>query len=507
MVLQNILQDATKSYNVTIHNPIQARYDSADGIILFVREVIGVERVHGYQERALRKFYNSQRFSLRSGRGAGKSTIFAWFILWAVVVLSDDTIITTIAPSWGQLKNYLWREIHKWARQANWGKVDVRMRPGYELLTMGIKLPGVDVIAIASENAHLTEGGHAANIVYIFDEAKSIKIPIWDAAEGSFSGGEVGRSKRVYVAATSTPGKKTGRFYDICNHRVGYDHWVRERITLEEAIEAGQVSREWAETQKAAWGESSAAYQNYVLGDFADSGENSLIPLSWLEAGVARWYDRIGDNSEKAIDAYRQAQLAEGALERFGLDPAGEGNDMGAIAHIVGQTCLRIHECTHRNSIDAVGEALALLPNKHTPIGIDNVGLGDGTVYRLQELEYAAILVDFRTSAKDEYNRHLTDYTGARTFFNMRAYCYWMVRDRLDPFADYPEDEMLALPDDTTLIGDLAAQEWRYKSEAGGAIILEGKDTVRNKIGRSPDRSDALTIAHYAYQPGGVIFG
>ena len=85
MVLQNILQDATKSFDVAATNPIQARYDSADGIILFVREVIGV-KPHAYQERALRKFYRSQRFSLRSGRRAGKSTIFAWFILWAIIM-------------------------------------------------------------------------------------------------------------------------------------------------------------------------------------------------------------------------------------------------------------------------------------------------------------------------------------------------------------------------------------------------------------------------------------
>ncbi len=51
----------------------------------------------------------------------------------------------------------------------------------------------------------------------------------------------------------------------------------------------------------------------------------------------------------------------------------------------------------------------------------------------------------------------------------------------------------VSLPDSDELIADLSAI--RYEFTQDGRIKLEGKDDVRKRLGRSPDRADALVLS------------
>jgi hypothetical protein len=58
----------------------------------------------------------------------------------------------------------------------------------------------------------------------------------------------------------------------------------------------------------------------------------------------------------------------------------------------------------------------------------------------------------------------------------------------------------IALPRDEKLFDELAGIKWRVNS--GGKIQLESKDDTRARLGRSPDRADAVAMAfHGMYQP------
>jgi len=71
-------------------------------------------------------------------------------------------------------------------------------------------------------------------------------------------------------------------------------------------------------------------------------------------------------------------------------------------------------------------------------------------------------------------------------FRNQRAELFWLLREAL-------EKEELGLPDDEELIADLSAL--RYSFDQAGRIVLEFKDEVRKRLGRSPDRGDAVALA------------
>jgi hypothetical protein len=74
-------------------------------------------------------------------------------------------------------------------------------------------------------------------------------------------------------------------------------------------------------------------------------------------------------------------------------------------------------------------------------------------------------------------------------FANKRAEVWYKFREALDP--DQEGGCPIALPPDSELRADLASA--RYELGPRG-ITLESKDSIRSRIGRSPDRGDAVVM-------------
>ena len=79
--------------------------------------------------------------------------------------------------------------------------------------------------------------------------------------------------------------------------------------------------------------------------------------------------------------------------------------------------------------------------------------------------------------------------SGALTAFaNLPSAIMWNVRSLLDPEGG-PAETRLALPPDRELLVDLTAP--RYELRVSG-IAVEGKEDIRERIGRSTDSGDAV---------------
>jgi hypothetical protein len=81
-----------------------------------------------------------------------------------------------------------------------------------------------------------------------------------------------------------------------------------------------------------------------------------------------------------------------------------------------------------------------------------------------------------------------SDLSGHLRFVNLRAEAWWKMREALDP----TRPVKVALPRDQRLFADLAAP--RYRVTARG-IQVELKEEIRRRLGRSPDRGDAVVLA------------
>jgi len=411
-----------------------------------------------------------KRVSARGPHGLGKTAMAAWTILWFSLTRDgdDDWKIPTTASAWRQLTKYLWPEVRKWARRLRWDMVGrEQFSERLELLTLSLKLETGEAFALASNDVSAIEGAHATSLLYIFDEGKAIPPDIWDGAEGAFASPETGEAMAL---AISTPGEPVGRFYEIHARKKGLEDWHVRHVSLQEAVDAGRIGQDWAEQRRLQWGEKSAVYQNRVMGEFATSEEDGVIPLAWVEAANQRWLEWRDSGEEP-----------EGELTSVGVDVAGTGADKTVCALRYGDIITELRRTSKEDTMQTAGRVLGILTLGGKAI-VDVIGIGAGVVDRLREQgqKVDAFGAGERTDKRDR--------SGELGFADKRSAAWWNMRDLL-------ETDPIALPPDDTLTGDLIAPHWTVQS--GGKIKVEKKKDIKKRIGRSTDDADAVIQAFW----------
>lgn len=467
---------------------IAARRFERSGADLYLHDPVGFARdcilwppatadepsgLTSYQCEVLNELVARRRVAVRGPHGLGKTTVFAMAILWFSITrdaLGIDWKIPTTAGSWGQLRNYLWPEVHKWAARVDWGLLEIDpWRPDRELLTLDIKGRHGAAFASSPDRTELIEGAHADHILFVFDESKAIPSAVFDAAEGALSGDQVREGGReAYALTQSTPGEPNGRFYDIHQQKPGLTDWSVRHVRKTEVIAAGRMSPIWAENRKQQWGFASSVYQNRVEGEFWVSDEDAVLPLLWVEAAMDRW---------------RSWQMAGGIPQPghriFGVDVARGGGDKTAVARRQGWVVERIRTYNIADTTRIAARVKRQMINQTDRAVVDVIGVGAGVadLLRSWELDTVAFNASRKTKRRDR--------SGLFGMYNQRAAMWWLMREALDP-AFAPD---LALPPDDDLLGELVAPKWRI---VGDKIQVESKDEIKKRIGRSTDSADAV---------------
>ena len=475
-----------------------------------------------YQEEILGYFDEGHnRVSVRGPHGLGKTFLASILVHHAVLTAPDDCKVPTTASAWRQLEKYLWPEIKKAAHNLAWPVIGRdRYDPLREMLTMSIRLKGglVEAFALSSDNHHAIEGAHATWLMYILDEAKVIPVPMWDAIEGAFSTEGLARNVDVidevtqytephkgdakkksdkglqhkakagdFIAeafAISTPGDPAGRFFDIHSGAVGYEDWYTRHVTLDEAIDAGRVSQSWADQRKKQWGEDSSTYQNRVLGEFADSSEEGIIPLTWIKAAQDRWkeWDEGG-------------RVSQQGAHTVGVDIARYGGDLTVFAFRQGSVLSTIRMFSNLSTTVTAQKLTELYDGANIHIETDG-GLGAAVYDMLVDRGIRGVR-SITVGAAAWGN----DRTGTLSFANVRAAMWWNMREMLDPY--YSMD--IALHPNEYLQMDLITPKWDIIKD--GVILLEAKKEIKKRLGRSTDYGDACCLAFWlGGGGGGVVF-
>lgn len=437
----------------------------------------GGTRLEDYQAELLEALAAEHRLVTRGPHGLGKTTVEALAILWFAITreaTGRDWKVPTTAGVGRQLSVYLWPEVHKWVRRVRWELLGLTpWAEGRELLDMGIKLRHGEAFAASVNNPGAIEGAHAQSILFVFTEAKLISGDVFDAAEGAFSGAGEDTADEAFALAQSTPGLPAGRFYDLCRRAKGTEDWTFRRVTKDQVIAAGRMSREWAEARRRQWGEGSSVYQNRVLGEFADDAADTVIPLSWVEAANERWM---------ALTATSRAPAAEFA----GIDIARGGTDRSVLVALAGSVVGRPVELPRGD-----GPTVAAGAYGHVGLGpygprvlVDSEGVG-ASVFDVmrRQANLGPRTAAFRAGTGTEWR----DVSGELSFANLRSAAWWHLRELLDPALGAD----LALPPDDQLTGDLTTPKWRHTARG---IVIEAKDDIRKRLGRSTDAGDALVM-------------
>jgi hypothetical protein len=427
-----------------------------------------------YQLESLVNLYTHKRACVRGPHGLGKSAMMSWALLHFALTndIDHDWKIATTASVWRQLKKFLWPEIHKWSKRIKWnmvGREPIGLKR--ELFDMFLRLSTGEAFAMASDDSESMEGAHASKVLVIFDESKIILPETWDSVEGAFSTGD------AYWFACSTPGAPSGRFYDIQKRKPGYSDWWIRHVTKDEMIDSGRMNIQWAEDRKMQWGEHSARYQNRVLGQFAASEEESVIPLYWVELANKRWYDRFQDNPSDYL---------EQPLTGVGVDVGGGTQDPSAIAYRHGNDIYKVERLEKNVEVLSGKVTQILKSNEFCNATIDSINIGAGTYLRNREL-YPNRVYAFTASATANWE----DETGEYIIQDTRSAAWWNLRQILNPESGMD----VALPPDDDLTGELCAPTWEEVGRAG--IKVESKKKIRARIGKSTNLADAVVQVYW----------
>lgn len=439
------------------------------------------EKPSDYQLSIARNVITYHREAVKGPRRLGKTAATALILLGFALTRDGayDWKLVTMAGGWGQLRRYLWPEVHKWARRLKWDvigrqpfKVDV------ELLKESLQLSTGSAFGMVSDRPELIEGAGAQQFMLMMDESKSITDAMFDAAEGSMASGGTAPGYETFGLMVSTPPQnRAGRFYDVFARKPGLEKWHTTSVTMLEAVAAGRVSQEWVNDMRRLWGEDSPNYQTYVLGEFSDiDTSQSVIPLPWVEAAQERYM--IWQDMGSPLPEYKKASC----------DVARFGADLTVIGLRYGDIITEIRRFAKQDLMQTAGRCKAILEAYPGPMIIDVDGLGGGVVDRLREFkELKPRVIAFKAEASTTFK----DASGEFGMANKRSAMWWNMREMLSPGSKF---EVMIPPDDK-ITGDLTAPTWRVTS--GGKIQIEPKDTIRQRIGRSTDDGDMICQAFW----------
>jgi hypothetical protein len=323
------------------------------------------------------------------------------------------------------------------------------------------------------------QGIHRKFVLVIIDEAAGIDEWLWDAARNITTG------EHCRVLAIGNPTDPSSHFRKVCEPTSG---WNVIKISVfdspkftgepmaKEALE-DLTGPEYVEEARADLGEGTPMWNARVLGEFpSDNDDLSVIPLGWIYQAQERWQQWKESGGEIPWE-YRKV---------VGVDPARFGGDKTAVAVRYGDLCTEVMNFPRR---DTVGTAQMVTPmlnrNRGDIAVVDSNGIGAGVYDVVKRTGYAmGVNVGNRTK--------LTDTTGKLPFYNLRAALMWKLREALDP----ARGSTLMLPPDERMATDLSAPFW--KMGPGGTVIIESKDDLRKRLGRSPDKGDAVALAFWA---------
>jgi hypothetical protein len=405
-------------------------------------EPLGVGNYYGFTLNGNHRFLSGDFIVTRN---TGKSTLLSWISLWAGLTKYDAKIPIT-APSAPQLLFTLMPEIRKWEQ-----KLPNILRKSIEAKTETISFKNGNFIAMRTarkENPEALQGFHATNLFFLVDEGSGVPDNIFEVVEGALTG------EHNVIIMVGNPTRTNGYFYNAFHKHK--ELWTTHTLNAEKSP---NVDPAIVELRRKQYGSDSDVYRVRVLGEFPRASSDSLFSVELLEEAVART-DAIDDGDEV-----------------WGLDIARYGDDRSVLAKRKGYYIRPLIVKQNLDTMDIVNWIKAEYQNaqiKPTAIFVDTIGMGVGA---------------FDVLARDGYP--VMDGNVGRKSFEMG-----LANKRIEIYKRLAQKmEHLSLPDDDELVGELSAI--RYIINEKGMMALEKKEDTKKRLGRSPDKADAVALTYY----------
>jgi len=397
-----------------------------------------------------------KKIAVASGHALGKDFIAGGLPLWWLSSYYPAKVVIT-APTERQVRKIIWAELERHYNRAG----------GKEVLGGDLKVQEwfleEDWFCVAFTTKETKgqvgkmQGYHSPNLLVIISEAQAVEDKIFEQVEA------IATSENNKILLLGNPLHTTGYFaralqspdyYSIHLSCLENPNYIEKKEII-----PGLASYEWVENMREKYGEDSPIWQARVLGQ--------------LPKG--RTIDAILDYHTAQLAINRNIPMPTYSRRGISIDPASFGDDEAVIQ--VWEEKKLIHQETYpKTRTTQLSSRAILLAEKFDidAIIVDTVaerGVFD-EIYQAVGKKYQ--LFEFKGSmqAKDP-----------EQYKNARAEAYFVTKNEF-------ENNAVSIQDDEMLIEELC--ETKYFFNRQGQKQIEAKEDIKSRIGRSPDRADAL---------------
>jgi hypothetical protein len=447
------LSATAEQINLWLADPVQ-----------FVRDCFGVEP-DAWQAKVLTLFPVNRRLAMQACVGPGKTCVLAWLILNFMLIV--DAQVAALSVSGANVRNNLWKELALWRGKCPWIKATFAMTAtrlfvastaehDYER-TWFCELRTWSKDADENLAGQTLQGLHAINVMVIMDESGSMPDALMVAAEGILANMVVGG--RAHIVQAGNPTVLAGPLYRAATKDASLWKLVQVTGDPEDPDRSPRINLEWAREMIKTYGRNHPWVMVKILGMFPPSSFHALIGPDEMRQAVGR---------HLAVSAFDRA------AKILGIDVARYGDDATVIWPRQGLAAFEPTEMRNAHPDDVAGNAATT----HTEWNADVImvdatgGFGDGVVDSLGRIGITATRVQFAGKPIEA------------KFYNKRSEMIWNLVEWVrrggaiapGPWADLLTEEL------TTI-------EYTFRLDK---ILIEEKDMVKIRLGRSPDYSDAL---------------
>lgn len=432
----------------------------------FIKEILGVDFIEAWQEEVILALDSGEtKISIRSGHGVGKTCLCSWLGLHYVTFRDDVKVIIT-SPSFKQMTDGLIPEITKWVqRMPDWMSDQLDITADRVTRSPNNKGNFISFRTARKENPEALAGVHATHVMVIVDEASGVAEVIFETGQGTLS------TPNALIILIGNPTNPTGFFFRTQTELI--DLWWTRKVSC---LDSTRVDPAYINAQLRTWGADSREYAVRVLGEFPESGEDSVIPRAFAEAALNREVHHI---TRKGI--------------MWGIDPGRSGDPTG----FAERSANRITDLQELKFVDLmrtvgwVKKRWDNTPSDYLPehIFVDTIGLGAGVADRLTELKLPVVPVNVSESSalSGNYKR-----LRAELWYSLR---FWLERK------DVSIDKGLLMA--KKFIEEIVSINTIIMSN--GQTDVESKNDMKKRKVASPNLGDAVCLT-FAYQ-GAIMSG
>ena len=398
-----------------------------------------------YPQDEIHQALETHRFAvLVAHRRMGKTVLSVnHLIKRAIVDAKERGFYAYIAPFRNQAEQIAWGYLKHYTAPIPMCKVNEQK--------LSITLPnGVTIRIYGADNPDALRGAYFDGA--ILDEVAQMKPEVWG---GVLRPALADRKGWAVFIGTPKGVNLFSQMYDKALERMaaGDPDWIamvysvdRTHVIPDEELQA--LKLEMSENE----------FRQEFMCDFNAAADNVLIPIDTVRAAACRQY--------REHDYAASPRIMGVDVARFGSDASVIFKRQGVVSWP--PTVIR--------KLDnmALADQVAIQIREWQPDAVFiDIGNGAGVVDRLRQLRFDVTEVAFAGASSDPH------YANKR--MEMWAEMAKWLRDGG------------AIPPDTMLQADLSAPTYGYTT-GKGLKILESKDKIKERIGRSPDLADALAL-------------